>query len=93
MTTPIFPSVIGHNLLDGGTDAQDGNNYPGPLLSEYAAAVVGAALGPVVILGTSAAYNTTLLQAAVDRAGPGGKVTISPNLGVVEINSTIYHDN
>lgn len=58
-----------------------------------AAAVVGAALGPVVILGTSAAYNTTLLQAAVDRAGPGGKVTISPNLGVVEINSTIYHDN
>ncbi|MDY0072499.1 MAG: hypothetical protein RBR77_07595 [Thauera sp.] len=43
MTTPIFPSVIGHNLLDGGTDAQDGNNYPGPLLQEYAAAVVGAA--------------------------------------------------
>lgn len=42
MTTPIFPSVIGHNLLDGGTDAQDGNNYPGPLLQEYAAAVVGA---------------------------------------------------
>lgn len=43
MTTPIFPSVIGHNLLDGGTDAQDGNRYPGPLLQEYAAAVVGAA--------------------------------------------------
>ena len=42
MTTPIFPSVIGHNLLDGGTDAQDGNNYPGPLLQEYAAAVVNA---------------------------------------------------
>ena len=43
MTIPIFPSVIGHNVLDGGTDAQDGNNYPGPLLQEYAAAVVGAA--------------------------------------------------
>ncbi len=43
MTTPLFPSVIGHNVLDGGTDAQDGNNYPGPLLQEYAAAVVGAA--------------------------------------------------
>ena len=46
MTTPIFPSVIGHNLLDGGTDAQDGNNYPGPLLSEYAAAVAGSAGSP-----------------------------------------------
>lgn len=45
MTTPLFPSVIGHNVLDGGTDAQDGNNYPGPLLQEYAAAVVGAAIG------------------------------------------------
>ena len=43
MTTPLFPSVIGHNVLDGGTDAQDGNAYPGPLLQEYAAAVVGAA--------------------------------------------------
>jgi len=43
MTTPLFPSVIGHNVLDGGTDAQDGNNYPGPLLQDYAAAVVGAA--------------------------------------------------
>lgn len=43
MTTPIFPSVIGHNLLDGGTDAQDGNDYPGPLLQDYAAALVGAA--------------------------------------------------
>ena len=43
MTTPLFPNVIGWNLLDGGTDAQDGNNYPGPLLQEYAAAVVGAA--------------------------------------------------
>ena len=42
MTTPLFPSVIGHNVLDGGTDAQDGNAYPGPLLQEYAAAVVGA---------------------------------------------------
>ncbi len=43
MTTPLFPSVIAWNLLDGGTDAQDGNNYPGPLLQDYAAAVVGAA--------------------------------------------------
>lgn len=45
MTTPIFPSVIGHNLLDGGTDAQDGNSYPGPMLQEFAAAVVGAGAG------------------------------------------------
>jgi hypothetical protein len=37
MTTPLFPSVIGWNLLDGGTDAQDGNNYPGPALQDYAA--------------------------------------------------------
>jgi len=43
MTTPLFPSVIGHNLLDGGTDAQDNNAYPGPFLQDYAAAVVGAA--------------------------------------------------
>ena len=43
MTTPLFPSVIAWNVLDGGTDAQDGNAYPGPLLQEYAAAVVGAA--------------------------------------------------
>jgi hypothetical protein len=43
MTTPLFPSVIAWNVLDGGTDAQDGNNYPGPALQDYAAAVVGAA--------------------------------------------------
>jgi hypothetical protein len=43
MTTPLFPSVIAWNVLDGGTDAQDGNSYPGPLLQDYAAAVVGAA--------------------------------------------------
>jgi len=43
MTTPLFPSVIGHNVLDGGTDAQDGNDYPGPALQDWAAAVVGAA--------------------------------------------------
>jgi hypothetical protein len=43
MTTPLFPSVIGWNLLDGGTDAQDGNAYPGPALQDWAAAVVGAA--------------------------------------------------
>jgi hypothetical protein len=42
MTTPLFPSVIAWNVLDGGTDAQDGNNYPGPALQDYAAAVVGA---------------------------------------------------
>ncbi len=43
MTTPLFPSVIAWNVLDGGTNAQDGNNYPGPALQDYAAAVVGAA--------------------------------------------------
>ncbi len=43
MTTPLFPSVIAWNVLDGGTDAQDGNAYPGPALQDYAAAVVGAA--------------------------------------------------
>jgi len=42
MTTPLFPSVIGWNLLDGGTDAQDGNAFPGPNLQDYAATVVGA---------------------------------------------------
>jgi len=45
MTTPLFPSVIAWNLLDGGTDAQDGNNYPGPLLQNHAAAVVGSVGG------------------------------------------------
>jgi hypothetical protein len=44
MTTPLFPSVIAWNLLDGGTDAQDGNNYPGPALSDYAATVLSAPL-------------------------------------------------
>ena len=44
MTTPLFPSVIAWNVLDGGTDAQDGNNYPGPALQDYAAAVVGAVM-------------------------------------------------
>lgn len=61
MTTPIFPSVIGHNLLDGGTDAQDGNRYPGPLLQEYAAAVVGANKAPANSVFTSygvQAYDT-----------------------------------
>lgn len=93
MTTPIFPSVIAHNLLDGGTDAQDGNNYPGPLLSDYAAAVVGAVLGNTVVLADDASANTQTLQAAVDAAGPGGKVIIAANQGVVEIDSTVFHDN
>jgi len=53
MTTPIFPSVIGHNLLDGGTDAQDGNAYPGPLLQEYAASVVGAAVTRINVGGSA----------------------------------------
>ena len=53
MTTPLFPSVIAWNVLDGGTDAQDGNNYPGPLLQDYAAAVVGAAGGVPIILAQS----------------------------------------
>lgn len=26
----IYPQVIGHNLLDGGSDAQDGNSFVGP---------------------------------------------------------------
>jgi hypothetical protein len=45
MTTPLFPSVIAWNLLDGGTDAQDGNNYPGPLLQEYATTVLMSCFG------------------------------------------------
>ncbi len=59
MTTPLFPSVIGWNLLDGGTDAQDGNNYPGPLLQEYAAAVVGAAVTRIEVGNTD---DTFLLE-------------------------------
>lgn len=91
MTTPIFPSVIGHNLLDGGTDAQDGNSYPGPLLSEYAAAVVGAgqnfrvlsAFGAVRGAGVQssgvAAANAAALDAALlslRDASPQGGGTI-----------------
>jgi hypothetical protein len=49
MTTPLFPSVIAWNVLDGGTDAQDGNAYPGPALQDYAAAVVGAAGIPIAM--------------------------------------------
>lgn len=62
MTTPIFPSVIGHNLLDGGTDAQDGNRYPGPLLQEYAAAVVGAAGRVDVLNGATAGQSSAWLR-------------------------------
>jgi lysophospholipase L1-like esterase len=43
MSTPLFPSVIGHNVLDGGTDAQDGNAYPGPYLQDWAVTVANAA--------------------------------------------------
>ncbi len=69
MTTPLFPSVIAWNVLDGGTDAQDGNNYPGPALQDYAAAVVGAAgvpgyTAPLVqtgtYIGTGAAQSVAL---------------------------------
>ncbi len=52
MTTPLFPSVIAWNVLDGGTDAQDGNNYPGPALQDYAAAVVVGAGWKGVSLST-----------------------------------------
>jgi len=56
MTTPLFPSVIGHNLLDGGTDAQDNNAYPGPFLQDWAAAVSVAGANEsnaVALLGDS----------------------------------------
>jgi len=79
--------VIGHNVLDGGTDAQDGNNYPGPNLQEYAAAVVGAA-GPQTLLGAarnrtlkrftdtvgfSAANSGTAATVSIDAASPFGR--------------------
>ncbi len=66
MTTPLFPSVIAWNVLDGGTDAQDGNNYPGPALQDYADAVVGAA-GISLEYGDSLTRpsNTTTLTAAI----------------------------
>ncbi len=67
MTTPLFPSVIGWNLLDGGTDAQDGNNYPGPALQDYAVAVVAAALSKSHLLWKSCPgdgrYTTASLTA------------------------------
>ena len=70
MTTPLFPSVIAWNVLDGGTDAQDGNNYPGPALQDYAAAVVGAGLGKRILFQgvantyteDAAAFNDALLD-------------------------------
>lgn len=47
----------------------------------------------VVSSALAATENTDNLQAAIDSAGPGGLVRIAPNLGVVEINATVYHDN
>ena len=70
MTTPLFPSVIGHNVLDGGTDAQDGNNYPGPLLQEYAAAVVGAA---------GVLYSNPA-PSGVELFGPGASASVAPSI-------------
>jgi len=60
--------------LDGGTDAQDGNAYPGPQLQEYAAAVVGAAeysTGTFGVFGDSlcALCNIILTPTSVTRAG------------------------
>ena len=56
MTTPLFPSVIAWNVLDGGTDAQDGNAYPGPFLQDYAAAVVGAAVTRINVGGAADSF-------------------------------------
>ena len=75
MTTPLFPSVIGWNLLDGGTDAQDGNNYPGPALQDYAAAVVGAAgvsITEAALLTTTG--ETNLLYVVSDGDNRGAKI-------------------
>ncbi len=64
MTTPLFPSVIAWNVLDGGTDAQDGNNYPGPALQDYAAAVVGAASRVDILSAASAGSDSGWLPIA-----------------------------
>ena len=82
MTTPLFPSVIGHNVLDGGTDAQDGNNYPGPLLQDYAAAVVGAGVvGSGAIVTNTPAQNTTAINDILTREGvvylPRGTIEVA----------------
>lgn len=69
MTTPLFPSVIAWNVLDGGTDAQDGNAYPGPALQDYAAAVVGAAGSQRVILGDNAERNLANIKNALQIGG------------------------
>ena len=41
----------------------------------------------------AATANAVALQALIDSVGPSGVVRIEPNLGTVEINTTIYHDN
>ena len=98
MTTPLFPSVIAWNLLDGGTDAQDGNSYPGPALQDYAAAVVGAAGRSVYLtLRDGDAFDTAMSAAiAACRAiasaarGRGPTIHVPPgNYVMSATNSTI----
>ncbi len=84
MTTPIFPSVIGHNVLDGGTDAQDGNNYPGPLLQDYAAAVVGAAQAA----GYPKKYVSGVLSSYVSPNGARGEMVYSS--GRLQTTASVY---
>jgi len=75
MTTPLFPSVIGWNLLDGGTDAQDGNNYPGPALQDYAAAVVGA--GAVGVISNGSEFSLDSVFPRTDTEFPAERVSLS----------------
>ncbi len=84
MTTPLFPSVIAWNVLDGGTDAQDGNSYPGPALQDYAAAVVGAGGGKwpgyrTVLFGDSMTdtYETVSVPSSVAYNSATGVATVT----------------
>lgn len=61
------------------------------------AALQAMAAGAVKLISAdtdeAASTNVLILQAAVDRVGPGGEVLLAANQGTVEINATVYHDN
>ena len=56
----------------------------------------GVCISPILdtrMTAAAASANVIAIQAAIDRAGPRGRVLIPANLGTFETNATVYHDN
>ena len=65
----IYAPIIGSNVLEGGVNAQDGNNYPGPYCGIVADDLVPTSGGVVLYDGTMASGSNVLNSASGSFSG------------------------